>query len=307
MAHLSVNPRTVQSADGTRIAIFESGNPAGPVLVAVHGYPDNHTVWDGIAAELGDRYRVITYDVRGAGASDKPATKAAYKMDRLTEDFAAVISEVSPDAPVHLLAHDWGSIQSWGPVTDPAFADRIASFTSISGPSMDYAGIWMRDRSHLGASLNQLVHSYYMALFQIPKLPEKLVGLRFVEKGIARVELLGRADAATAEPVERAYADRSNGINLYRANVFQKLTRPRPARTSVPTMVLAPVEDPFAGVAVSTQAPAPFVDDLTIVEVPGSHWVVTARADLVAMHVDAFIAEKLPKATPAKSGKRARR
>lgn len=305
MTHLSVNPRVVRSADGTQIAVFESGNPSGPVLVAVHGYPDNHTVWDAIADELGDRYRVITYDVRGAGASGKPTAKAAYKIDRLTEDFAAVIDAVSPDAPVHLLAHDWGSIQSWGPVTDPAFADRIASFVSISGPSMDYAGVWMRDRSHIGASLSQFVHSYYMALFQIPKLPEKLVGLTFVEKGIARVELQGRADAATAEPVERGYADRANGINLYRANVFQKLTRPRPARTSVPTMVLAPVDDPFAGVAVSTQAPAPFVDDLTIVEIPGSHWVVTARPDLVAMHVHDFIAARTRGKAP--SSKRARR
>src|SRR5689334_1586392 len=106
MTHLSVKPSSVTSADGTRLAVFESGNPNGPVLVAVHGYPDNHTVWDGVAADLSDRYRVITYDVRGAGASDKPTGRAAYKRDRLTEDFAAVIDAVSPDAPVHLLAHD---------------------------------------------------------------------------------------------------------------------------------------------------------------------------------------------------------
>src|SRR3954452_2767040 len=105
-----VNVQSVQSADGTRLAVFESGNPAGPVLVAVHGYPDNHTTWDGIAAELGDRYRVITYDVRGAGASDKPTGRAAYKMTLLAQDFRAVIDAVSPAAPVHLLAHDWGSI-----------------------------------------------------------------------------------------------------------------------------------------------------------------------------------------------------
>ncbi len=296
--------KAVTSADGTRLAVFESGNPAGPVVVAVHGYPDNHTVWDGIAAELGDRYRVISYDVRGAGESDKPGGRAAYRIDRLTEDFAAVIDEVSPDAPVHLLAHDWGSIQSWGPVTDTAFVGRIATFTSISGPSMDYAGAWMRDRSHLGATASQLLHSYYMFLFQIPRLPERLLQLAFVEKGIARVEMLGRPDADTAEPVNRGIADKTNGINLYRANVVQRVLRPRPKRTFVPTQVLVPVDDPFAGVPVASGAPVPYVDDLTVNEIPGSHWVVTARPDLVAMHVHDFIELKAPAAKP---GKRARR
>jgi len=297
MTHQFVNAGRVTSADGTQLAVFETGNPDGPVVVAVHGYPDNHTTWDGIAAELGDTFRVISYDVRGAGDSDKPKGRAAYKMDRLAEDFRAVIDSVSPDAPVHLLAHDWGSIQSWGPVTDPALADRIASFVSISGPSLDHAGAWMLDvRSHPGASLRQLMASYYIVLFQIPWLPEKVVGTDFVDRGIAKVELAGRADAATATPVERGYADKVNGINLYRANMLQRVLRPRPLRTTVPTLVLAPLEDPYAGLRVCTEAPAPYVDDLTIIEIPGSHWVVTARPDLIAMHVRDFVAGLSPAA-----------
>ncbi len=295
----SVQRPSVTSADGTRLAVFESGNPEGPVIVAVHGYPDNHTVWDGIAAELSDTFRIITYDVRGAGDSDKPTGRAGYRMDRLSEDFRAVIDDVSPDAPVHLLAHDWGSIQSWGPVTDPVLAPRIASFVSISGPSLDYAGVWLRDRAHVGASLSQVAKSYYMFLFQIPRLPEKLLGLDAVEQGITRVEMLGRADAATAVPVARALADRTNGINIYRANVLSRVLRPKPRRTTVPTLVLAPVDDPFAGAAISTGAPAPFVDDLTVVEIPGSHWVVTARPDLVAMHVREFLGARTAPAVPA--------
>ena len=287
----------VTSADGTRIAVHESGNPDGPVLVAVHGYPDNHHVWDGVAAELGDTFRVVAYDVRGAGASDQPAGRRAYRMERLADDFRAVIDAVSPDAPVHLVGHDWGSIQSWGPVTDPAFADRIASFVSISGPSMDYAGVWMQDlRSHAGASLRQLLASYYMVLFQLPKLPELVVGTAFVERGVTRAELAGRDDATTAEPVRRETQDLRNGINLYRANVLGRVLRPAPRRTAVPTLVLAPVDDPFARVRVATEAPAPYVDDLTVIEIPGSHWVVTARPDLVAMHVRDYLAARFPSA-----------
>ncbi|MGO4255164.1 alpha/beta fold hydrolase [Marmoricola sp. RAF53] len=308
MAPTFVKRASVRSADGTRLSVFEAGNPDGPVVVAVHGYPDNHAVWDGIAAELGDTHRVIAYDVRGAGTSDQPAGRAAYRMERLAEDFRAVIDDVSPDTPVHLLAHDWGSIQSWGPVTDPAFTDRIASFTSISGPSMDYAGVWLRDRGHVGASVRQLLKSYYMAAFQIPRLPERIVATDFVARGITRVEMLGRADAKTAEPVDRGIADRTNGINLYRANVFGRLLRPHPEPTLVPTLVLVPVDDPFATPRVSAEAPVPFVEALTVTEIPGSHWVVTARPDLVAMHVREYVAAHQPApAVPAGRGKRARR
>ena len=57
--------------------------------------------------------------------------------------------------------------------TDPAYADRLASFTSISGPSLDMAAVWLRGGARRpGAALTQLAHSYYIGLFQLPVLPE---------------------------------------------------------------------------------------------------------------------------------------
>ena len=130
----------VTSTDGTSIAVHASGNPGGPTVVAVHGYPDNHSVWDGLADELGGEYRVVTYDVRGAGESDAPADRRGYRMDRLVDDLVAVVDAVSDGRPVHLIAHDWGSIQCWPALTDPRLAGRIASYLSVSGPSLDHAG-----------------------------------------------------------------------------------------------------------------------------------------------------------------------
>ncbi|MCZ4500265.1 MAG: ephD 2 [Marmoricola sp.] len=290
MTHQFVQRPDVLSADGTSIAVFEAGVPDGPVLVVVHGYPDNHTVWDGIAAELGGRYRVVAYDVRGAGASGKPAAKASYKIERLVEDFAAVIDEVSPTAPVHLLAHDWGSIQSWGPVTDPRFASRIASYTSISGPHLDYIGTWMRDRSHPGASLRQALSSWYIMAFQIPRLPERIVRLDAVDKGIERAELKGQGGGSLKHPVTRSHADKVNGIKLYRANMPSRLGKPRPVRTSVPVQVIAPSRDNYVSVRLATEVPVPYVEDLTVHVVDGSHWVVSEHPDVIGALVDTFIA-----------------
>ncbi|MFL6062001.1 MAG: alpha/beta fold hydrolase [Marmoricola sp.] len=305
MAHLSA--QRVTSADGTEIAVFESGNPDGPVLVAVHGYPDNHTVWDPIAAELGDRYRVVTYDVRGAGASGKPTARAAYRIERLTEDFAAVIDAVSPDAPVHLLGHDWGAIQSWGPVNDPRFGTRIASYTSISGPCLHYVGAWMRDRSHPMASLRQVLHSWYIAAFQIPWLPERVVSRAGVDAGIARAELRAGGGTTLRNPVTRSTADKVNGIKLYRANMPRILARPRAVPTSIPVQVVAPTHDPFVSIPIATRTPVPYVEDLTVHQVDGSHWVVSEDPGAIAALVDTFAtARSATSAAPAR-GKRARR
>ncbi|HET6153401.1 MAG TPA: alpha/beta fold hydrolase [Marmoricola sp.] len=292
------------SADGTRLAVFEAGAPAGPVLVMVHGYPDNHTVWSPLATELGEQYRVIAYDVRGAGGSGKPTAKASYRMAHLVEDLRAVLDAVSPDAPVHLVAHDWGSIQAWGSVVDPSFADRIASYTSISGPHLDYIGVWMRDRRHPGASLRQALHSWYIAAFQIPWLPERIVRLGGVQAGIARSEGKGQLGGVLKNPVTRSEADMVNGIKLYRANMGPRLARPLPVRTGVPVQVLAPRQDAYVSVRLATDVPVPFVDDLTVHEIDGTHWVVSEDPELVGGFVSAQIAAHSP--TPSASRKRAR-
>ena len=79
-------PRRVTSPDGVSLAVYETGPAdADHTVVAVHGYPDNHTVWDGVVDELVARglIRVVTYDVRGTGDSDKPNARAAYRRPHL--------------------------------------------------------------------------------------------------------------------------------------------------------------------------------------------------------------------------------
>ena len=51
--------RYVDSSDGVRIAVYEQGNPDGPTLVLVHGWPNSHVMWDGVVALLADRFRIF--------------------------------------------------------------------------------------------------------------------------------------------------------------------------------------------------------------------------------------------------------
>ena len=59
--------------DGVRMHYRDAGNPAGPVIVLVHGYSASAADWDGWAARLGGRYRLILPDLPGHGLTRAPA------------------------------------------------------------------------------------------------------------------------------------------------------------------------------------------------------------------------------------------
>ncbi|MBD0862162.1 alpha/beta fold hydrolase [Gordonia sp. zg691] len=281
--------RFADATDGVKLAIYEYGDSDRPTALFVHGFPDDHRVWEpAIALAAGD-FHVVTYDVRGTGASGQPTVRAGYAMPQLRDDLAAVISLTSPDAPVHLIAHDWGSIQGWSAATDPAFVDTLASFTSISGPSLDMAGAWIRGgHRHPGNLVRQLADSWYIFAFQLPFLPEMLVRRSVVEKLVARSESIGVPAGLRPPAGRRSGRDAINGIELYRAN-FRRLLSPRPARAVCPVQVIAPTDDAHVTVPLGLEAPRPFVDNLRTHEIPGNHWVVEQNPALIVGLVTEFI------------------
>lgn len=282
----------VESTDGVSLAVFESGDPAKPTVVAVHGYPDTHTLWDRVVELLEDEFHVVTYDVRGVGESDKPVGRGNYVIEQLLDDLAAILDAVAPDQKVHLLAHDWGSIQCWDAVIAPEFTDRIASFTSISGVSLDHAGVWLRTaRQRPRAVVQQMLEWYYTAFFQLPGLPEFAARSGAIDAVAKFVGRFGRGTGSGGPASERTEEDMINGLELYRANMPVRLSNPVPRKTDIPVQVIAPGSDLLVSPALQTQAPEPFVSDLRISEIEGGHWVVADRPDLIAELTRAFIAD----------------
>ncbi|HJT02388.1 MAG TPA: SDR family oxidoreductase [Pseudonocardiaceae bacterium] len=269
--------RDITTTDGLALRVYESGPPSVPTVVCVHGYPDDHTVWDGVAAELVNRYHVVSYDVRGAGESGKPAGRRAYRLDQLVRDLAAVIDAVSPDRPVHLLAHDWGSIQAWHAVTGRRLRDRIASYTSISGPCLNHADHWFRSRLRrptpraLRELVTQLRSSSYIAFFQLPLLPELAW-----RTGLAQwvLRLMEGSDSP-------AVSDAVHGVQLYRANMFLRRTAPAPRTTDMPVQVLAPQRDPTVSSSLQTDIRR-WVPNLAVRELPAGHWLPRTHPQTVA-------------------------
>ena len=243
----------VDSSDGVPIAVYEEGNPDGPTVVLAHGWPDSHVLWDGVAPLLADRFRIVRYDNRGAGKSGVPKPVSAYRMSCFADDFAAVIDAVAAGQPVHVLAHDWGSAGIWEYLSRPGASDRVASFTSVSGPSGDHMnryvlGNLMRPyhpRRFMRA-FRQMLQFTYMGGFSIPVLAP-LVVRSFLADGLIRLlKVRDGISAAKLYHAETYKSDAANSLKVYRANYFRTIASARTDHyVDVPVQVIVNTRDQF--------------------------------------------------------------
>lgn len=101
-AHSGLKEYSAVAPDGVVLAIQEAGNPDGPPVLFIHGLLGSHLNWE---AQFADgtlaKYRLISYDLRGHGKSDKPATENAYRDGRIwAADLAAVIQAAHAEGAV---------------------------------------------------------------------------------------------------------------------------------------------------------------------------------------------------------------
>ncbi|MFE5481519.1 SDR family oxidoreductase [Streptomyces sp. NPDC056527] len=280
---------------GIELCVAELGDESRPTVLLVHGYPDSKEVWSEVAHRLSERFHVVLYDIRGHGRSTAPAPlRGGFTLEKLTDDFLAVADAVSPDRPVHLVGHDWGSVQSWEFVTVPRTEGRIASFTSMSGPSLDHFGHWIKQRMtrptprRVGQLLGQGAKSWYVYMLHTPVLPELAwrgpLGKRW-PKLLERIEKVPAGDY----PTPSLPHDAAHGAWLYRDNVRSRLSRPRAdAYAHAPVQLITPTGDAFLSERLYDDL-ATWVPDLTRRSLPGKHWIPRTRPDQLASWIGEFV------------------
>lgn len=261
-----MQPRSFRTVfnDGARLVVFEYGAPADsgrPVLLLLHGFPDDHRVFEPLIDELGDDYRILTYDTRNAGQSTTDDAKLdRFTLQRLVSDMFAVIASAGA-GPVHVFSHDWGSIQAWHAAGHPDAGQHIASLMSVSGPNLNHLRQWIRFRLRRPSAwpvlARQLGRSWYVWLFQLPVLPELIWKLMPHAHPVIR-------DRSTTREFVR-------GLSLYRANVLPYLARgPRP-RCQVPAAVVVPLRD-VALLPALVDGVGSWVPRFQRMEVDAGHW-----------------------------------
>ncbi|MBM7323466.1 alpha/beta fold hydrolase [Agrobacterium sp. S2] len=122
---------TVTSSDGVTIAVEETGNPEGQPIVFVHGLLGSRINWDSQTADPDlQKFRLITFDLRGHGLSAKPDDADAYKDgDRWADDLDAVLRGSGATNPV-LVGWSLGGVVLSNYLPTTATPGLAASFTS---------------------------------------------------------------------------------------------------------------------------------------------------------------------------------
>jgi NAD(P)-dependent dehydrogenase (short-subunit alcohol dehydrogenase family)/pimeloyl-ACP methyl ester carboxylesterase len=289
-----VQQRTV-ARDSVALSVLEGGDRSRPTIVLVHGYPDTKDVWLPVIERLTPEFHVIAYDVRGAGASSAPRGPAAYAIDHLASDFAAVCDAVAPGERVHLVGHDWGGVQGWEFVTSPRFDGRIASFTTIAGPALGHVVDAQREPWRRGKPLQAIGRSrrsWYVGLFLMPGGPT--LAWRMATPARRWRQLLATAERLPVDehfPAPSVVQDGLHGVNLYRRNVPGYLLRAVSLRPPhAPVQLIAPSGDRFIPDSYY-EAAERIAPQLRRRTVAGSHWAQRSEPDLVASWISEFVAE----------------
>ncbi|MER7877221.1 alpha/beta hydrolase [Streptomyces solisilvae] len=158
--------RRVPVADGVSLnaAVAGSGSP----LVLLHGFPQTHLMWRHVAADLAADHTVICPDLRGYGASDKPAADAdpaAYAKRTMAADIVALARALGHDR-FALAGHDRGALVAFRAGLDhPAAITHLACLDVL--PTLDMWDVLHGTTGAVG------FHLYLMA--QPPGLPERMI------------------------------------------------------------------------------------------------------------------------------------
>jgi pimeloyl-ACP methyl ester carboxylesterase len=279
------------------IWVSESGNPDHPSLLFVHGFPDDHRVWSSVVEQLQDRYHIVAMDLRGAGNSTRPDDTTAYKIARILPDIAAVIDAVVPNGKtVHLIGHDWGSALCWSFVSEPGYAKRLASYTSLSGPHVGLLWQWINQQlrsakpANIRKALGQLSHSWYIFAFHTPKLPETLFKQfgKWVWPMTMKQGGVPQHDEYLQHSAEEIQSVSLNTLELYRQNTFAPPPIPEDASITVPVQLILLQNDPFIRPYIFDDIER-YAPNLTRRTLDANHWAPRSHPVQIAQLIDSYV------------------
>jgi pimeloyl-ACP methyl ester carboxylesterase len=110
--------------------VYYEERGSGPPLVLVHGLGGSTETWQEVAGPLAERFRVVSYDLRGLGRSSTPAPSCSFSQ--LVGDLHGLVEGLSLQ-PVALVGHSLGGAVALGYAA--RCPDRVASVVAVSAPS----------------------------------------------------------------------------------------------------------------------------------------------------------------------------
>jgi pimeloyl-ACP methyl ester carboxylesterase len=267
--------RRVGLSTGVTLNVALAGPEDAPPVILLHGFPESHRTWRGVAPLLEDSFRLIMPDQRGFAGSDRPFDVEEYATDKLIGDIFALAETLGVER-FALVGHDWGGAIAW-----PAAMRNDPRLTRLAIVNAPHPLIFQKS---LIEDADQRAASQYINWFRVPGAEKAIEAMGFEaffqKTFMSHVEL-----ASVSEEEKQQYIaewSQPGGmlpmLNWYRAT---KLIVPPPGATvavpdfllrvfpkiHVPTLVVWGMKDP-ALLPLQLEGLDVLVDDLTIVKLP---------------------------------------
>lgn len=305
------------NVNGIRLHYAETGS-GHDLVILLHGFPEFWYSWRHQLTALGKTYHVVAPDMRGYNLSDKPAQVKDYSIDSLVEDVIGLIRHFGADKAA-IVGHDWGAGVAWAVAQQ--HPEHVSKLAVLQVPP---AAVW---RANI--TFRQLMRSWYMFFFQLPRIPEWAIGRkdfasldRVFKETVARKESFSDSDIETYKKALSQPGALTGAVNYYRANVRRltskqntgalQASRPGPAGTEqgnsqpvgkrsirVPTLFIFGEQD-FAILPETVRGVGEYIDapyrEVRIAH--SGHWVQNEAVDEVNAALLDFLSSPSTSATP---------
>ncbi len=217
--------------NGLRLHVVEAGPIDGPLVVLLHGFPENWYLWRRQIAPLAQAgYRVIVPDQRGYNLSDKPAGIHNYRLEALVADIRELIQAYGRER-ASVVGHDWGGGVAWQlAIEHPEIVEKLIILNAPHPAAF---------RRELRENPAQQQKSWYVAAFQVPWLPEILLG----QSPLSTVNLFFRRGAVNQDAYS-SYDLHSLAISLSQPGALTAMLNWYRAAVRRPPAITTPIETP---------------------------------------------------------------
>ena len=138
----------------------------GPLVVLLHGFPDNAHTWSHQMPALADAgYRVVAPFLRGYAPTTVPA-QGYFDKATLVADVAALLRALGGGRPAHVVGQDWGAIISYALLA--AHPELVARAVVMAVPHPVEVAASLLNPKHIH-------RSFHWWFFQMPDLPERAI------------------------------------------------------------------------------------------------------------------------------------
>lgn len=224
-------------ANGLSFNVALAGPVDGIPVILLHGFPDAWFGWRPQIERLSKSgFRVIAPDQRGYNTSDKPESIDEYRIDNLVEDVVSIASELGHEK-FALAGHDWGAGVAW--MVALKYRDRVSHLSILNVPHPKVF------QSYVRKQFSQMLKSWYILFFQVPRLPEILSRMN---NWYVVLNQMPGLDEEEKEEYRKAWSQPgafTAMLNWYRAAVRHEPKELGEAILDIPTLIIWGKEDRY--------------------------------------------------------------